>query len=128
MSRVIVYIDRSDIRPGKLGQAKDQAKHLAGFVEQNNPKIIDYRIFIDDESQRMTVVAVHPDSDALEFHMEVGNEEFRRFQRLLTLRSIEIFGRPSERLMSQLREKADMLGETGTVSVQEDFVGFTRST
>lgn len=127
MSGVIIYIDRSDIRPGRLDEVKDKVKQLSEFVKDNNPKIVDYRIFIDEELQRMTVIGIHPDSDALELHLEVGNDEFRKFAPLLTLRSIEVYGRPSGRVLAQLSEKAEMLGEKGTVTIQEEFAGFTRS-
>jgi hypothetical protein len=125
-SELIVYIDRSNIRDGRLEEVKTAIEHLVEFVNEHNPRIIDYRFFVEEKGGRLTLVAVHPDSAALEFHMDVGNEEFRKLAPMIALRSIEVFGRPSERVMNQLQEKADMLGENGTVSVHEHFTGFTR--
>jgi hypothetical protein len=126
VSDAIVYIDRSDIRDGKVEDVKTAIKALVEFIDAHNPKLIDYRFFIDDATGRMILVATHPDSTALEFHMEVGGPEFRKLSGLITLRSIEVFGRPSNRAMQQLHEKAEMLGEDGSVSVHEQFAGFTR--
>jgi hypothetical protein len=122
----IVYVDRSDIREGRLEELTAAIESLASFIEQHNPRILDYRIFIDAEAGRMMVVAVHPDAEAMELHLEVGKEEFRKVGDLIELRSIDVFGRPSETVMQQLREKAAMLGEHGTVNVYEPSAGFTR--
>jgi hypothetical protein len=73
----------------------------------------------------MTVLAVHPDSASLELHLDVGGVEFGKLAHLLTLTSIECYGRPSERALDQLRHKAAMLGDGGTVVHIERFAGFT---
>jgi hypothetical protein len=127
MSEPIVYIDRSDVREGKLEEVKAAIKGLVAFVEEHNQRIIDYRFFIDDAADRMTLVAIHPDPAALEFHLDVGAAEFRKMTDLIELRSIEVFGTPGERVMEQLRQKAEMLGEGGSVTVHAASTGFTRS-
>ena len=43
------------------------------------------------------------------------------------MKTIEIFGRPSEDLVAQLREKAQLLG-TGSVIVRDVHAGFARFT
>jgi hypothetical protein len=70
-------------------------------------------------------VAVHPDSASLELHLDIGGEEFRKLAHLLTLTAIECYGRPSERALDQLRRKAAMLGDDGTVISVGRFAGFT---
>lgn len=72
----------------------------------------------------MTVVAVHPDSASLELHLEIGGEEFRKLAHLLTLTAVECYGRPSERALDQLGDKAEMLGSGGTVISIGRFAGF----
>jgi hypothetical protein len=74
----------------------------------------------------MTVVAVHPDVASLELHLEVGGPEFRKLADLIELRRIEVYGRPSDRALQQLRQKAEMLGERADVLVHEPHAGFTR--
>lgn len=127
MSEAIVYIDRSDVRDGKLEDVRTAVKALVAFVEEHNPRIIDYRFFIDEDAGRMTLVAIHPDPAALEFHLDVGAEEFRKMTDLIELRSIEVFGSPGERVMEQLAQKAEMLGEGDTVMVHASATGFTRA-
>ena len=121
----IVYVDSSTIRDGKLEELKVAMKGLAAFVEANMPRLISYGFFLDREQRHMTVVAVHPDSASLKFHMDVGGAEFRKFADLIELSRIEVYGRVSDPVLERLHQKARMLG-SGTVTVHELYAGFAR--
>ena len=125
MREPIVYIDTSTIREGKLEQLEIAMKHLAEFVEANVPQLISYGFFLNEHRTQMTVVAVHPDSASLEFHMDVGRAEFRKFADLIRLTRIEVYGRVSDGVLERLHQKARMLGGE-TVAVHEFYTGFTR--
>lgn len=125
MTQPIIYVDISEIRAGKLGELESAMKHLAAFVEVNMPRVISYGFFLDEDRTRMTVVAVHPDSASLEFHMDRGSADFRRFAELIELSRIDIYGRVSDAVLERLHEKARMLGNA-TVAVHERYAGFTR--
>lgn len=120
---MIVYVDTSEIRQGKLDEAKVAMTDLAQFVEENEPQLVSYEFYLDEGENSMTVVAVHPDSASMEFHMEVAGERFKPFADLITLRSIDVFGEPSSRVVELLEEKARMLG-AGTVRVHHRHAGF----
>lgn len=124
-SEPIVYIDHSDIREGSLEELKAGVQRLVDFIEAREPRLIAYGFYIDEEVGKMTVVAVHPDSESLELHLDVGGDEFRKLTHLLTLTAIECYGRPSERALEQLRHKAAALGDDGTVVTVGRFAGFT---
>jgi hypothetical protein len=121
----IVYVDTSTIREGKLEELKTAMPALVSFVENNVPRVISYGFFLDPVEGQMTVVAVHPDSECLEFHMDVGNEEFRKFSSLIELSGIDVYGSVSEAVVERLERKAQMLG-TGTVTVHAQYAGFDR--
>ena len=121
----IVYLDTSVIRDGKLEELKVAMKGLAAFVKDNVPQLISYGFFLDERQGQMTVLAVHPDSASLEFHMNVGSAEFRKFRDLIDLSRIEVYGRVSEAVLERLHQKARMLGR-GTVAVHEFHAGFAR--
>lgn len=126
MPEPIVYIDRSEIREGKLEEVRSTAHELAKFVERHEPQLIAYGFYIDEEAALMTVVAVHPDSASMEFHLEIGHSGFRTFTDLITLQAIEVYGRPSDKVLGQLQQKAEMLGAGGNVAVSERHAGFAR--
>lgn len=125
MTQPIVYVDVSRIREGKLDELESAMEDLTAFVEANMPRLIFYGFFLNDERTQMTVVAIHPDSDSLEFHLDRGDGEFRKFANLIELLRIEIYGHVSDSVLQRLHDKARMLGK-GTVNVHELFAGFVR--
>lgn len=125
-SEPIVYIDHSEIRDGSLEELKAGIRKLVAFIDAHEPQLISYGFHIDEDAARMAVVAVHPDSASLELHLEVGGPEFRKLAHLIDLRSIEVYGRPSEKVLELLRQKADALGDAGGVVSTGRFDGFTR--
>jgi hypothetical protein len=122
----IVYVDTSAIRDGRLAELEVAMRQLAAFVEANVPWLISYGFFLDRDSTRMTVVALHPDSASLEHHLDVGAAEFRKFADLIDLLTIDVYGAVSEAVLERLHRKARTLG-TGTVAVHEFHAGFARS-
>jgi hypothetical protein len=126
MSEPIVYIDHSHIREGKLTEVMTGVQELVEFVETHEPQLLAYGFYIDEPGSRMTLIAIHPNSSSLELHMEIGGPAFRRFIELVDLRMIEVYGRPSDRVLEQLQQKVEMLGKDGTVVVHDRYAGFAR--
>lgn len=125
MPQPIIYIDTSTIREEKIEELKAAMKHLAAFVEANVPQLISYGFYLDEDCTQMTVVAVHPDSASLEFHLEVGGDEFRKFADVIELTRIEVYGWVSDAVLERLHKKARMLG-MGAVTIHEFYAGFAR--
>jgi len=122
-SELVVSIDHSDIHEGRLDELEAGIRRLVAFVESREPQLVSYGFHLDEELRRMTVVAVHPDSESLELHMEVGLPEFRKLADMITLRRIEVYGSISYRARVMLEQKALLLGPAG-VTVEERFSGF----
>jgi hypothetical protein len=125
MSQPLVYVDTSDVREGALEELKGAIQELAEFIEDNEPRLIAYNVYISDDGSRMTVMHVHADSASLDYHMDLAGPRFGRFSDLVTLSSIHIYGEPSERARRQLHDKARLLG-SGDVIVQGLHAGFSR--
>jgi hypothetical protein len=126
LSEPIVYIDRSEIRAGKLNELKRAVTGLVEFVDRHEPQLLSYRFFIEEKARQLTVVAVHPNPASLEIHMDVAGSEFRKMSEFIELKTIEVYGRPTEKALNQLRQKAEMLGEGRSVVVHEPQAGFAR--
>ena len=125
MTDPIVFVDTSEIREGKLEELRRAVAELAEFVEANETETISYQVFFSDDDRQMTVLQVHPDSASMARHMEIAGPVFAKFADLLVLRTIDIYGSPSEKVLEQLRRKAEVLG-TATVAVHDRQAGFTR--
>ncbi len=125
MLEPIVVIDYSEILEGKLEKLERGIRELAEFVEANEPRAIAYDVYFNEEETMMTVLQVHPDSASAEFHMEVAAPVFRQLADLISLSAIDIYGKPSDRLVEQMRRKAEMLGNA-ILTVHELHAGFAR--
>ena len=125
MGNFVAYLDTSEVRPGKLEELKEAMAGLAAFVEQNEPQILSYCVYFPDDGSTMKVLHLHTDLASLELHLKVAGAKFPPVAPLITMKSIEVFGRPGEELLAQLRAKAQLLG-TGSVTVHELHAGFAR--
>jgi quinol monooxygenase YgiN len=125
MSELIVYIDSSEIQAGKLEELKTAMKELVKFVEANEPRLIAYKVYLEEDGTRMTVVHLHADSASLEFHMKVAGPAFPKFVQFIKLLTIDVYGKLSDNLLEQMLRKAQLLGN-GTVLVHELTAGFAR--
>jgi quinol monooxygenase YgiN len=125
MSEPIISLDTSLIRVGRLDELKRAVAELVEFVRSNEPRPIVYEVYVDDTGSRMTVVQVHPDSASMEYHMTVAGPAFAGFAELVTLSTLDVYGKPSEELLELLRRKVQLLGEA-TVTVHDLQAGFAR--
>ena len=125
MSEPVISIDTSLIRDGRLDELKKAVAELVEFVRSNEPRPIIYEVYVDQTGSRMTVVQVHPDSASMEYHMTVAGPAFAGFAELVTLSTLDVYGKPSEELLELLRRKVQMLGDA-TVTVHDLQAGFAR--
>ena len=122
----VIYIDRSDVLEGHWDELKAGIRALVGFVDREQPQMVTYGFYLDEDARQMTVVAVHPDSASLERHVRIGGPEFKKLAPFIELRSIEVFGHLSASAVELLQQKAVALGDRGVLTMHEQFAGFDR--
>lgn len=125
MPELIVIIDSSEVREGKLDDLKAAMRELVKFAEANEPEMIAYNVYLSEDGRQVTVLQVHPNSASAEFHMKVAGPAFAKFAEFIKMSGIDIYGNPSRDLLERLRLKARMLGG-GAVVVHELHAGFSR--
>jgi hypothetical protein len=107
---MIMCIDTSEILDGKVGEVEAVIAPMASFVEENEPDVIMYEVFLDASRRQMTVVQIHPHPSSMEAHLDAARPVFAPFVGLVRLATIDLYGEPSARLLEQLQQKAAMLG------------------
>ena len=126
MSQPFVYVGTWTIKPGKLEEAKKWLAEHADFIETNEPRMIAFHVYLDDEGSKASVVQVHPDSASMEFHMQLISEHLGgAFEVIDTILSEQYYGPMSDPLSETLSK-----WETPEVTVTKMPVfeaGFTRS-
>ena len=125
MSGPILYVDRSEIVEGRLGELTKRITDLVDLVEADEPRIISYAAYLDEDRRTISVVHVHADAASLATHFRVAGPAFRNFVDLVRLQSIDVYGDPTDEVVAQLREKAHLLGDA-RVTVHPLNAGFVR--
>jgi hypothetical protein len=120
-----VYVDTSEVRPGRLEELKAAMNDLARFVQANEPQLFAYNVYYNDDGTRMSVLHINPDSASLELHIKVAGPKFPPISELIRLLSIDVYGRPDDGLIEGLQQKAERLGG-GIVRVHDLHAGFAR--
>lgn len=121
----IVYIDRSEVREGRLPELRAALSHLAAWIEENEPWLPGYGAHLGPDARTVSVVHVHAEPATLAMHLETAGPLFAAFAELVDLLRIDVYGDPGEAVVERLREKARLLG-TGTVVVHPLHAGFAR--
>lgn len=125
MSEIIIYVDTSEILDGKIGDLEKAVAGLVKFVDEHESRPIAYSFYFNQEKTRMTLIQVHPDSASLELHMQIAASNFPQFTEYIKFLKIDVYGKPSESLLTLLKKKTQMLG-SGVVELHELQSGFIR--
>jgi quinol monooxygenase YgiN len=127
MSEPFIYIGTWTIKSGKLEEAKKFLAQHVDMIETNEPRLIAFHVYLDEEGSKASVVQVHPDSASMEFHMQVISEHVAgAFEYLEATESEQYFGAATDTLSEILATYAEPGVAVTTMPVHE--VGFTRTT
>ena len=126
MSEAFVYVGTTAIKTGMVEEARTRLAELVEFVETNEPRMIAFHAFLDEEATRLTIVQVHPDTASMEFHLQVNAKHFATsFGYLEATISEQYYGSMSEHLASELAKWDDPGVPVTRMAVHEG--GFTRT-
>ena len=112
------------IKPGKREEARKRCAELVDFVETNEPRMIAFHTYLDQDASTLSIVQVHPDSVSMEFHMQVNAKHFATaFDWLDTSKGQQLFGPISEALAAELAKWDEQF-----THIPVHAAGFTRTT
>jgi hypothetical protein len=127
MSEPFIFIATNRLKEGKLEDERRRVPGLTDFIEENEPRLIAFNEYADEEGTEVRVVQVHPDTDSFEFHMGVVRDRAEQAyaETLDATTSIEVFGSPSRTILEMLEQQA---GSGIPLSVTPHHLGgFTRA-
>jgi hypothetical protein len=74
MAGAFVYVGRWTIKEGKFEEARKFMAGHAEYAEANEPRMIAFHVYFDEEGKTCSVVQLHPDAESMAFHMKVMAE------------------------------------------------------
>lgn len=127
MAEPFIFIATNSLKPGKLEAERQRVPGLVDFIKANEPRLIAFLEYANEEGTEVGVVQVHPDADSFEFHMGVVRERASRAydETLDATTGIQVFGAPTEAIFEMLRRSAG--GGVQYTVKQHHLGGFTRS-
>ncbi|MEX2624088.1 MAG: hypothetical protein WD651_10205 [Acidimicrobiia bacterium] len=128
MTQPFTWIGVHKIKDGKAEELKQILKELPDFIEKNEPRLLGFNFYINEEGTRIAVVQMHPDADSFEFHMKVAGEHIAQsYQYLEATESTWIFGTPSPAVLEMIDQFRQAAGQEETLNVMSQHLsGFTR--
>lgn len=108
MSGPFIFIATNRLREGKFDSERERAAELSSFIAANEPQLLAFNEYANEEGAEVGVVQMHPDAASMELHMQVVAERAARAyaETLESTTSIEVFGEPSEAVLKMLRRQA----------------------
>jgi hypothetical protein len=126
VSGPFIFIATNRLKPGKLAAERERVPGLVDFIEANEPRLIAFNEYVNEDGTEVAVVQVHPDADSMRFHMGVVAERAAAAyaETVEATTSVQVFGIPSNAVLEMLGRQA---GAGVPVSVKPLHLGgFTR--
>lgn len=108
VSGPFIFIATNRLKEGRLEAERDRASDLGSFIEANEPQLLAFNEYANEEGSEVGVVQVHPDAASMELHMELVAERAARAyaETLEATTSIQVYGEPSDAVLEMLRRQA----------------------
>lgn len=126
MAESLIFVFTQKIQEGKLDDVKQYIQEVDELVETKEPQLIAFVQYVDPTGSEITSIHIHPDSESMEFHMEVAAQHISESARFLRTEKVLILGSPSDRLLGRLQAFGGTIGQDLNLAVKGRVGGFTR--
>ena len=108
MAGPFIFIGTHRLKEGKFEDFKANSAALADVVESNEPRIIAFNIYANEEGDEVSVVQVHPDAESMMLHMQVVRQHIidAYADSLDATTSMTVYGQPSDDVLAVMTQLA----------------------
>lgn len=127
MTAPFIYLGTYEVNEGRFDDARDSLREHSEFIEANEPRMISFNVYGDEDGGTVSIVQVHTDASSMDFHMRLVAEHISSAlgDYLGSAVDTQIFGNGQE-TVDTIRSFA---GPDDEVTVApEHIAGFTRTT
>jgi hypothetical protein len=83
MSEPFIFVSHSKIREGKLEEFRSYVREIAKMVETQEPRVIGFHVYANEDGTEVTGVQIHPDAAPMELHMSLLRDKIGQSMQLL---------------------------------------------
>lgn len=77
MTAPFIYLGTYEVNEGRFDDARDALKEHSEFIEANEPRMISFNVYGDQDGGTVSIVQVHTDSSSMDFHMRLVAEHIK---------------------------------------------------
>ena len=127
MTAPFIFVGTHRIKEGQLDAYIDYFREFADFVKENEPRLIVFEGYVNEEGTLMTTIQVHPDAESMDFHMQtIGKHIGEAYDRFLErTERIDVYGIPSGGVVDMITQLTKTDAPLNLSS--RPVAGFTRS-
>lgn len=104
MSEPIVFISHSRVKEGKLEALKEMTQTTMPVIEAEKPGTVMQHGYLNHEGTEIHFIHVFPDAQAMDAHMVGVPERSQKAFEFIETQGFEVYGTPSEEVLSTLRQ------------------------
>lgn len=94
MSDPFITVTTSRIKDGRVEECMRVNREIAHLVEEHEPRMIAFHVFLNEAEDEVVGVQVHPDADSMEIHLEIMRQKIARAMDFLELVDFKVLGAP----------------------------------
>jgi hypothetical protein len=108
MTGPFIFIATNRLKQGKLNSEQKRLPDLIDFIQANEPRLIAFNEYANEEGTEVAVVQVHPDADSMVFHMElIAERAASAYADIIdATTNIQVFGTPGGTVTDMLLRQA----------------------
>jgi len=115
MSGPIVFVSHLRVRQGRLAELKPMTARVVEQIHAAKPQTTAFLAYLSHDESTLTIVHVFADAQAMDLHVEGGDERSQAAYELVEQLGWEIYGEPSAEAMATMRAGAAATGAALTV-------------
>jgi len=106
MSEPFIFIGTYTFKEGKVEDYKKGVQQFCEFIEANEPRMIAFNVYTNEEDTEVSIVQVHPDAESMLFHMSLISEHIEASGDVFDYdapASTQVFGPPGGGVLEMIK-------------------------
>lgn len=120
MSDTIVFVSNQRVKEGKLEAYTQLYQQVAEMTKATKPGTAAHLAYVNEKGTEMSIVHIFPNAESMERYMLGVDELARKAYEFMEIASIEIYGRPSDRVLEMMEK---IVGSGVTLTLKPHNIG-----